>query len=118
MRKAVAWGAASLGLLGAFSITPVASAAHRLPNSCTENWTRSSGEGVASGKWCDNYTRVTGTVKDTKSDGRCPFVRGHLNNGRHVDSEWAGPKGDTSPVNLSSPTGTYFSDLSMQYINC
>ncbi|MGW1226712.1 hypothetical protein [Streptomyces sp. NPDC001515] len=118
-RRKLALGTVSLGLFGALSLVPVASASPSAPAaSCTENWSLSSGQGIASGKWCNNYTSVQGTVTDTKSDGKCPFVRGHLSNGRHVDSDWAGPKGDSSPVNLSSPKGTYISSLSMQYINC
>ncbi|MEW1566000.1 hypothetical protein AB0454_23795 [Streptomyces sp. NPDC093509] len=105
---------------GGLAMAPAASAAVQAPaaDSCTQSWSISSGQGYANGWWCNYDTKVTGTVHDTKSDGRCPFVRGKLTNGGHVDSNWAGPKGDSSPVTLKAPSGTSFSSLSMSYIVC
>ncbi|MEV7780653.1 hypothetical protein [Kitasatospora sp. NPDC088351] len=96
---------------------PAASAATPA-DSCTNNWTISSGEGYASGKWCNNNTKVIGTVHDTKADGRCPYVQGNLSNHGHVDSGWAGGKGKSRAFTLYAPSGTHFTSLSMRYINC
>ncbi|MCX4916540.1 hypothetical protein [Streptomyces sp. NBC_00687] len=121
LRGRVAGALAAAALLGGgLAMAPAASAAVQAPaaDSCTQSWSISSGQGYANGWWCNYDTKVTGTVHDTKSDGRCPFVRGKLTNGGHVDSNWAGPKGDSSPVTLKAPSGTSFSSLSMSYIVC
>ncbi|GGN82950.1 hypothetical protein GCM10011579_071200 [Streptomyces albiflavescens] len=120
-RKRIAVGLATTALLGGgLALAPAATAAAKAPtaDSCTNNWSISSGEGYANGKWCNYDRKVTGTVHDTKSDGRCPFVRGLLRGGGYVDSDWAGPKGDSSPVRLYAPSGKSFYQLQMKYINC
>lgn len=121
VRRRVAVGLAGAALLGSgLALAPAASAAPNAPmaDSCTNNWSISSGQGYANGKWCNYDTKVTGTVHDTKSDGRCPFVRGLLRNGGHRDSDWAGPRGDSSPVRLYAPSGTSFYQVEMHYITC
>ncbi|KOG88512.1 hypothetical protein [Streptomyces varsoviensis] len=117
IRKTFALAAATAALGTGLAVAP---AAHAAPaaDSCTNNWSIKDGRGYANGKWCNNDTKVKGTVHDTKSDGRCPFVRGRLNRGGHVDSDWAGPKGDSSPVRLSAPRGQHFTSVSMQSIKC
>ncbi|WP_432188468.1 hypothetical protein [Streptomyces sp. Tue6028] len=120
-RGRLAVGLATVALLGGgLALAPAATAAPKAPmaDSCTQNWSVSSAQGYANGKWCNRNTKVTGTVHDTKSDGRCPFVRGLLNGGGHVDSDWAGPKGDSSPVRLYAPGGKSFYKVQMMYINC
>ncbi|PBC61760.1 hypothetical protein BKI49_22430 [Streptomyces sp. Tue6028] len=120
-RGRLAVGLATVALLGGgLALAPAATAAPKAPtaDSCTQNWSVSSAQGYANGKWCNRNTKVTGTVHDTKSDGRCPFVRGLLNGGGHVDSDWAGPKGDSSPVRLYAPGGKSFHKVQMMYINC
>lgn len=97
---------------------PAASAGGTGALACNQNWSISSGQGYANGQWCDGNTRVSGTVHDTNADGRCPFVRGYLSGGGYHDSAWAGPKGDSSPVNLYAPSGQTFTSVSMKYITC
>ncbi|GGS12999.1 hypothetical protein GCM10010269_60350 [Streptomyces humidus] len=111
---------AAVGLAGtALVVTaPTASAGSTGTLACNQNWSISSAQGYANGQWCDGNTRVTGTVHDTKADGRCPFVRGYLSGGGYHDSAWAGPKGDSSPVNLSAPSGRTFTSVAMNYITC
>ncbi|MFF4378061.1 hypothetical protein [Kitasatospora sp. NPDC001547] len=94
--------------------------AHAAPpaDSCTQNWSISSGQGYANGKWCNYDTKVVGTVHDTKADGRCPYVRGGLSNGGYVDSDWAGGKGKSRAITLHAPSGTRFTSLSMRSIGC
>lgn len=116
-RKRTAVGLATAALLGgglALAPATVASAA----DSCTQNWSVSSSQGYANGKWCNYDTKITGTVHDTKADGRCPFVRGMQRDGGFHDSEWAGPKGDSSPVRLYASDGSSFYQVKMMYINC
>ncbi|MBO1417889.1 hypothetical protein [Streptomyces sp. FH025] len=112
-------GAAVAALTLAALFVPV-TGAHAAPaaDSCTQNWSISSGQGYANGKWCNYNTKVVGSVHDTKADGRCPFVRGHLSNGGHVDSEWAGGKGKSRAITIYAPSGTQFTSLSMSYISC
>ncbi|MEV7519183.1 hypothetical protein [Streptomyces sp. NPDC091371] len=97
---------------------PAASAGSSGVLACNQNWSISSSQGYANGQWCDGNTRVTGTVHDTNADGRCPFVRGYLSGGGYHDSAWAGPKGDSSPVNLYAPSGRTFTSVQMSYITC
>ncbi|MCX5191749.1 hypothetical protein [Streptomyces sp. NBC_00268] len=90
---------------------------------CLENWSVSNGQGRAAGKWCfnngaGNAVAVRGTVTDTNADGRCPFVRVYINGGSYRDSDWAGPKGDSSPVTVNAPSGYYFTRLELKYISC
>ncbi|WP_266806095.1 hypothetical protein [Streptomyces sp. NBC_01433] len=84
--------------------------------SCEYNWTLSSSWGTASGKWCDGNTGVVGTVKDTASDGKCPYVHGVTNNNRWVDSDWATGNGTTANVNIWASEG--FASIEMAYVNC
>ncbi|MGV9255279.1 hypothetical protein [Streptomyces sp. NPDC003697] len=120
-RKCLALALATTALLGGtVALAPAATAAPGAPaaDSCTNNWSVSSRQGYANGKWCNYNTKVIGTVHDTKADGRCPYVRGQVRGGGHVDSDWAGPKGDSSPVRLQAPRGKSFERLEMMYINC
>ncbi|MFF7140918.1 hypothetical protein [Streptomyces nodosus] len=120
-RRRIAVGLAVTALLGGgLALAPGAAAAPGTPrvDSCTTNWSVSSHEGYANGKWCNYNTKAIGTVHDTKADGRCPFVRGLLRGGGHVDSNWAGPKGHSTAVRLNAPRGKSFSELQMRYINC
>ncbi|MER8233106.1 hypothetical protein [Streptomyces sp. NPDC094049] len=121
MPKAIALAAASLGLLATLGTAPAASAATSDGTgaaACDSNWSYSNSWGRASGKFCDNVTGMVGTVTDTAADGRCPYVRGNLNNGSWRDSDWAGPKGDSSPVNIWAPAGTYFVSWQLLAIYC
>ncbi|NGO15365.1 hypothetical protein G5C60_49260 [Streptomyces sp. HC44] len=117
-RKRIALVAATAALGGGLAFGPSVTATAQPADSCTNNWSISSGQGYANGKWCNYDTKATGTVHDTKSDGRCPYVRGNLVGGGYVDSDWAGPKGDSSPVRLSAPSGKRFAGITMRYINC
>ncbi|MFE7592159.1 hypothetical protein ACFU6K_22395 [Kitasatospora sp. NPDC057512] len=118
-RRLAVHGAAVAALTLAAVLLP-AVGAHAAPpaDSCTQNWSISSGEGYANGKWCNYNTKVAGTVHDTKADGRCPYVRGSLSNGGHVDSDWAGGKGKSRAITLYAPSGTHITGLSMRYIGC
>ncbi|MFF9646381.1 hypothetical protein [Kitasatospora aureofaciens] len=118
-RRLAVPGAAVAALALAALFLPAAGA-HASPraDSCTNNWSISSAEGYANGKWCNYNTKVIGTVHDTKADGRCPYVRGDLSNGGHVDSDWAGGKGKSRSITLLAPSNTHFTSLSMRYINC
>ncbi|MCQ8830556.1 hypothetical protein [Streptomyces malaysiensis] len=123
LKKYLATAIAGAGLLAAFpfsaahAATPTSASSVQVPG-CPHNWTVSSAEGVASGQWCYNKNLAIGTVTDTKADGRCPYVRGYTSYGRTVDSDWAGPKGDSSPVYLDAGTGDPFVRLAMKYVNC
>ncbi|WP_456985520.1 hypothetical protein [Kitasatospora sp. cg17-2] len=86
--------------------------------SCGGSFTIFSNEGMASIQYCDGGTSVIGTVYDTAADGRCPRVEAKQSNGSWRTSDWAGPKGDTSPVNLYASPGLYFVDVKMGYISC
>ncbi|MER5985712.1 hypothetical protein [Streptomyces sp. NPDC001787] len=59
---------------------------------------------------------MVGTVKDTKSDGRCPYVRGVTNSGGWVDSDWATGNGTTANINIWASEG--FDHIEMRYVNC
>ncbi|MFD0267410.1 hypothetical protein ACFVGY_12550 [Streptomyces sp. NPDC127106] len=116
MPRVLAAGALAVAALAVTA--PSATAGDTGALACTANWSVSSGEGYANGKWCNNNTSVSGTVHDTKSDGRCPFVRGYLSGGGWRDSDWAGPKGDSSPVNIYAPSGQTITRVAMSYIRC
>ncbi|MBD0674551.1 hypothetical protein [Streptomyces sp. CBMA156] len=122
-RRLAVPGAAVAALTLAALLLPAAAAATAAPvaplaDSCTQNWSISSGEGYANGKWCNYNTKVVGTVHDTKADGRCPYVSGKLSNGGHVDSDWAGGKGKSRSIAIYAPSNTHFTSLSMRYIGC
>ncbi|MFE6051371.1 hypothetical protein ACFQ6N_11470 [Kitasatospora sp. NPDC056446] len=112
--------ALSLASLTLAGLLLPAGAAHAAPtaDSCAQNWSISSAEGYANGKWCNENTKVVGTVHDTRSDGRCPFVRGNLSNGGYVDSDWAGGNGKSRAITLYAPSGTRFTSVTMRYISC
>lgn len=115
-RKRMAICLATTALLGGgLALGPASTAS--AADSCTQNWSISSGEGYANGKWCNYNNKVTGTVHDTKADGRCPYVKGNYSGG-YVDSNWAGPRGDSSPVTLKAPSGRSFTSLEMRFILC
>ncbi|MFE7524383.1 hypothetical protein ACFU7Y_01490 [Kitasatospora sp. NPDC057542] len=118
-RRLAVPGAAVAALTLAALLLPV-TGAHAAPpaDSCTQNWSISSGEGYANGKTCNNHAKLVGTVHDTKADGRCPYVRGKLSNGGHVDSDWAGGKGKSRAITLYAPSGAHFTSVSMRYIGC
>ena len=106
--------AAALALLPLAGATSTAQAA----DSCTQNWSISSGQGYANGQWCNYNSKVQGTVHDNRSDGRCPFVRGYPNTGGHVDGPWATGNGTSRSFTLAGPAGSSFLSISMQYIVC
>ncbi|GAA3036911.1 hypothetical protein GCM10020229_55400 [Kitasatospora albolonga] len=112
-----ALGAGALSLAALLLPAAGAQATTLAADSCTQNWSISSGEGYANGKWCNYNTKVTGTVHDTKADGRCPFVRGVLSNGGVVDGDWATGKGTSRGFTLDAPSG-YFTSVQMKYITC
>ncbi|MEV7770348.1 hypothetical protein [Kitasatospora sp. NPDC086791] len=119
LRRLAVPGAAVAALALAVPLFP-AVGAHAAPaaDSCTQNWSISSAEGYANGKWCNDNTKVVGTVHDTKADGRCPFVRGNLSSGGYVDSDWAGGKGKSRAITLHAPSGAHFTSVTMRYIGC
>ncbi|MEU2453858.1 hypothetical protein ABZ605_27745 [Streptomyces sp. NPDC012765] len=121
MRKAIAFSAASLGIFGALFTYPAASAATsgaQLSSSCDQVMYQSNQWGWANGRYCDGNTRIVGTVKDTAADGRCPYLSADLSNGNRVDSDWAGPAGDTSPIDIWAPPGTTFVHVQIRAIYC
>ncbi|MBT1183442.1 hypothetical protein HET69_05335 [Streptomyces sp. CJ_13] len=109
---------AALGILALPAAVSPASAATPTANSCDSNWTLNKSWGRANGRFCDNDQHLSGTVKDTAADGRCPYVRGHILGGGFRDSDWAGPKGDSSPVELWAPDGRKFEYVELRYIDC
>ncbi|MET8541071.1 hypothetical protein ABZW03_10500 [Kitasatospora sp. NPDC004799] len=118
-RRLAVPGAAVAALTLAALLLPAAAAQAAPPaDSCTQNWSISSGQGYANGKWCNYNTKVVGTVHDTKADGRCPYVEGKLSNGGHVDSDWAGGKGKSRAITLHAPRNTYFTTVTMRSIGC
>lgn len=88
------------------------------PPSCEQNWSVSGSEGYANGCYENGLTKVTGTVHDTKADGRCPFVRAHFTNGGVGDSNWATGKGTKANVNIVAPSGSTVKSVSWEYIHC
>ncbi|MGY0063683.1 hypothetical protein ACWY4P_45555 [Streptomyces sp. LZ34] len=77
----------------------------------------SSAEGHAVITTCASW-QITGTVYDDKADGRCPRVRAYDNNDKYYYSDWAGPKGDSSPVDIRPDSGAYLKGYYMAYIEC
>jgi hypothetical protein len=125
MKKKLALAATVLSLLAVpLSATASAAALAPLPVSamanssgCWDTWTVKDGAGFASGR-CFDFRTVVGTVTDDAADGRCPLVQGRTNTGGLVSSDWAGPKWDTSPVNLRAPEGQWFDSLHIVSIWC
>lgn len=112
-------------LLASAAFTGTASAASTGPEAlvCNSNWSVSSSQGRAAGKWCynngaGNAIAVRGTVTDTNADGRCPFVQVTTSAGWKLDSDWAGPRGDSSPVTIDAPSGQHLTGLAIKYITC
>ncbi|MEU9997220.1 hypothetical protein [Streptomyces sp. NPDC050848] len=106
-------------LLAGTATVGTATAAPAGASACGPQTRISSAEGYAWIAFCDGNTRVVGTVYDTKSDGRCPLVMGYLSGtGGTVNSNWAGPKGDNSPVDIGAAAGRTFVGAGMGYIRC
>ncbi|CAL9662456.1 hypothetical protein [Streptomyces sp. enrichment culture] len=107
----------SVGMLTALSTaTAQATTSSEASVQGCKNWSVTSSWGFASGINCG--WQATGTVTDTKADGRCPFVLGHKFSGGMEDSDWAGPKGDTSPVEIYASTTDPFVSFTMDAIYC
>ncbi|MGW2545244.1 hypothetical protein ACWC5I_31300 [Kitasatospora sp. NPDC001574] len=126
MLKKIALTVAALGMLAA-GMAPLASAASVEPaasgnaslNACENGtWTFSRSEGYGSGCFTNNATHINGTVHDTKSDGRCPYIRGHLSNGGWLDSNWATGNGTVATVDIWAPSGTSFTSATWGFIYC
>jgi hypothetical protein len=100
-----------VGTVPAAAVSPAAPA-------CERNWDLSGSEGYANGCYEHNLTLVTGTVHDTKADGRCPFVRAHFTNGGVGDSNWATGKGTKATVRVAAPSGATVKSLTWEYIRC
>ncbi|GGP75336.1 hypothetical protein [Streptomyces melanogenes] len=71
-------------------------------------------EGYGDGRVCDG--NITGTVHDTRADGRCPYVRIHFTDGGTWDSPWAGGKGKITYFSGYYPSDYLSADL--LYISC
>ncbi|BAU81079.1 hypothetical protein SLA_0124 [Streptomyces laurentii] len=95
-----------------------ATAAPATVRACEQNWDLSGSEGYANGCYENGLTKVSGTVHDTKADGRCPFVRAHFTNGGVGDSNWATGKGTKANVSIVAPSGSSVKSLSWEYISC
>ncbi|MFF9458066.1 hypothetical protein [Streptomyces flaveolus] len=107
----------SVGMLTALSTaTAQATASSEVSAKGCYNWSVTSSWGFASGTNCG--WKATGTVTDSKADGRCPYVVGHKLSGGVEDSDWAGPKGDTSPVEIYAPSTDPFVSFTMSAIYC
>ncbi|EXU67323.1 hypothetical protein Z951_15475 [Streptomyces sp. PRh5] len=121
LKKYLAAAVASFGLFAALPAGTAAasgSASFEPDPVCNQNWSTSSQWGIASGQWRDSETLAKGTVTDTKADGRCPYVRTYTSSGSYIDSDWAGPKGDSSPVLLDTTYNDPFVRITMGAINC
>ncbi|MGW2181585.1 hypothetical protein ACWCXX_26500 [Streptomyces sp. NPDC001732] len=66
---------------------------------------------------CDGVHAV-GWVQDDAADGRCPFVRFWMSDGQTRISNWAGPKGDYSPIDVWAPPGTTIINYYLDSISC
>ncbi|MEU5647425.1 hypothetical protein [Streptomyces milbemycinicus] len=120
-KKSLLAAVASVGLLTALS-SASAHAAAPAPTSAASalacgNWSVANDWGFASGTNC-NGTLVDGTVTDNNADGRCPYVRGYKLSGAYDDSDWAGPKGDSSPVRVNATESDPFVRFSLRAIYC
>ncbi|MFI5770983.1 hypothetical protein ACIA74_20955 [Streptomyces sp. NPDC051658] len=99
----------SLGLVSA----PSAQASTAGVSTCRNIEAPRVAEGYGNGRVCDG--NITGTVHDTKADGRCPYVRVYFTDG-WWDSPWAGGSGKA--VDFSGfHTGDY-TGAEMKYISC
>ncbi|TJZ49453.1 hypothetical protein FCH28_24365 [Streptomyces piniterrae] len=84
---------------------------------CVYRGSLSGAGGSADWYLCDGVHAI-GEVKDDKADGRCPFVMFRLSNSEVRTSNWAGPKGDTSPIDVWAAPGTSIIDAWMSNIAC
>ncbi|WP_330334523.1 hypothetical protein OHS33_35390 [Streptomyces sp. NBC_00536] len=71
-------------------------------------------EGYGDGRVCDG--NITGTVHDTRADGRCPYVRIFFTDGGWWESPWAGGKGKA--VNFSGFHAGEPTSAVLDYISC
>ncbi|MEU8542551.1 hypothetical protein AB0C52_21650 [Streptomyces sp. NPDC048717] len=117
LKKAAISASAVAALTLPLGIAP-AGATPAAPPACEQNWDLSGGEGYANGCYENGLTKVTGTVHDTKADGRCPFVRAHFTNGSVGDSNWATGKGTKATVRIVAPSGATVKSLTWEYIKC
>ncbi|MFF0746652.1 hypothetical protein ACFYVL_40320 [Streptomyces sp. NPDC004111] len=115
-KKSAAILGGTLLLATTATVGTVAAAPASAPSCAGPHALRSS-QGHASIFFCGTSS-IFGTVYDDKADGKCPLVIVYLKNGGKRYSNWAGPKGDSSPVNVSAPSGTYITSAGMGYIKC
>ncbi|WEH37244.1 hypothetical protein PZB75_30090 [Streptomyces sp. AM 4-1-1] len=101
---------ASLGLVA----IPSAQASTPGPSTCRVISPQATAEGYGDGRVCDG--NITGTVHDTKADGRCPYVRISFTRGDPWDSPWAGGNGKS--VNFSGYHEGEYTGAEMRYISC
>ncbi|MFG2994740.1 hypothetical protein ACGFZK_36505 [Streptomyces sp. NPDC048257] len=110
--------------VGAFalptSLSPAVAATLSGPSvaTCEGAWTFSEREGRGSGCFHNNGTYVSGTVYDTKSDGRCPFIRAVFDSGTWRDSNWATGNGTHANVSINTPDGSRVNHVEWHYIYC
>lgn len=100
----------SLGLV----LAPSAEASTAGASTCRNIEAPRTSEGYGDGRVCDG--NITGTVHDTKADGRCPYVRVYFTIGEPWDSPWAGGKGKA--VNFSGFHEGEYTGAEMKYISC
>ncbi|MEU4687021.1 hypothetical protein [Streptomyces xinghaiensis] len=79
------------------------------------NWSVKSREGYANGRRCGS--KVHGTVKDTRADGRCPYVRVKTQKGWYFDGPWVGPKGKSKKFTIDT-RGDFATHYYLRYIHC
>ncbi|WP_190092678.1 hypothetical protein [Streptomyces melanogenes] len=100
----------SLGLASA----PWAQASEAGVQTCDVFTTDKYPEGYGDGRVCDG--NITGTVHDTRADGRCPYVRIFFDDGGWWESPWAGGKGKVTYFS-GYHTGRRTSAV-LDYISC
>ncbi|MFK0255225.1 hypothetical protein [Streptomyces sp. NPDC090445] len=103
MKRVLAALAVTGMALSGTALTATAASAQGTGAAGCWNWTAPSSIGQANGTVCDGH--VSGYVKDTKADGKCPFVRFEFNNGGVEDSPWVGPKGAQKSFSLNNGSG-------------
>ncbi|WEH37245.1 hypothetical protein PZB75_30095 [Streptomyces sp. AM 4-1-1] len=108
-----------LGALCALGLTsaPMAQASTGAALTCKVVDTGGPGsrpEGYGDARVCDG--NITGTVHDTKADGRCPYVRIFFNDGGWWESPWAGGNGKS--VNFSGFHSGVPTSAVLDYIFC
>ncbi|WP_330334524.1 hypothetical protein OHS33_35395 [Streptomyces sp. NBC_00536] len=100
----------ALGLVSA----PAAQAATPGTSTCRVIEAPRTAEGYGDGRVCDG--NITGTVHDTRADGRCPYVRIFFTVDGWWDSPWAG--GNGKAVNFSGYHAGEYTGAEMRYISC